>query len=182
MNEVLKTIAERFSCRGYDGVLPSREKLDAIALAAVQAPSAVNEQPWEIVVVTNKNLIEDMDREGMEILKSYEDKSFYQRFMDRGGNLYYNAPCMFFVLKQPEKDLDCGIVAENIALAAKSLGLGSVICGMAEIPLEGARGEEFKNKIGITDGWEFGIAILVGNGTKEATPHEPDMSKIRYIE
>ena len=38
MNETLKTIAARYSCRAYDSRLPEREKLEAIAKAAVQSP------------------------------------------------------------------------------------------------------------------------------------------------
>ena len=45
MNETLQTIKKRYSCRSYDGRLPEKEKLEAIALAAVQSPSAVNRQP-----------------------------------------------------------------------------------------------------------------------------------------
>lgn len=182
MNEILNTISRRYSCRAYDGRLPEREKLEALALAAVQAPSGMNRQPWQVIVVTNKALIEEMDAEGMRILAEAEDKTTYERFMSRGGTLFYNAPCMYLILKQPGADMDAGIVCENIALAATSLGLGSVICGMAAVPLNGPKGDGFKKKLGFNDGWEFGIAVLVGYSTKEGTPHTPDTSKIRYVE
>ena len=182
MNETLKVIAERYSCRNYDGVLPEREKLEAIALAAVQSPSAMNNQPWEIVVVTDKALIEKMDAAGIKFFAEAEDKSTYERLMERGGKLFYNAPSMFIILKKPGSDLDCGIVSENIALAAASLELGSVICGLAGIPFSGSDGEEYKQKVGFTDGYEFGMAVLVGNAIGTGTPHEPDMSKIRFVD
>ncbi|MBP1756838.1 MAG: hypothetical protein H6Q59_3236 [Firmicutes bacterium] len=182
MNEILNTIRQRYSCRAYDGRLPEKEKLEALALAAVQSPSGMNRQPWQIIVITNKALIEDMDTEGMRILAEEEDKTTYDRFMSRGGTLFYNAPCMYLVLKQPGTGMDTGIVSENIALAATSLGLGSVICGMAAIPFHGPKGDVYKKKLGISDGWEFGIAVLVGYGKTENTPHTPDTSKIRYFE
>lgn len=182
MNETLKTIATRYSCRAYDGRLPEREKLEAIAKAAVQSPSGMNRQGWKVRVITDKALIDEMDADGMRFLSEQEDKSGYQRFMDRGGKLYYDAPCMFVILKQPNTDLDAGIVSENIALAAASLGLGNVICGMAAIPFSGPRGEEFKKKAGFTEGYEFGMSVLVGFAKTEGTPHEPDMTKIQFIE
>ena len=182
INETLKTIKKRYSCRDYDGRLPEKEKLEAIALAAVQSPSAVNIQPWKINIIINKAFIEQMDSEGMAILANAEDKTVYQRFMDRGGKLFYNAPCMFLILKQPGTDLDAGIVSQNIALAATSLGLDNVICGMATVPFDGPRGEEFKGKAGFSEGWEFGMAVLVGYGKAENNPHAPDVSKIHYIE
>ena len=182
MNETLKTIAQRYSCRAYDGRLPEKSKLDAIALAAVQSPSGMNQQPWQIVVVTNKPFIDEMDADGMKILSESEDKTAYERFMNRGGKLYYNAPCMFLILKKPHTDMDIGIVSENIALAASSLGLGNVICGMSGIPFNGPKGEIYKKKAGFSEGWEYGMSVLVGYAEKTKEPHEPDMSKIRFVD
>lgn len=182
MNETLQTIRNRYSCRTYDGHLPQKEKLEAIALAAVQSPSAMNRQPWQIIVITNKSLIEEMDAEGMSILANADDKTTYDRFMSRGGTLFYNAPCMYLILKQPGADMDVGIVSENITLAATSLGLDSVICGMASIPFNGPKSDVFKKKVGFLDEWEFGVAVLVGNGQIKNEPHTPDTSKIHYVE
>ena len=182
MNQTLNVIANRYSCRTFDGILPDREKLEAIALAAVQSPSGMNRQPWKIVVITDKAFIEEMDKEGMRILSEQEDKSTYERMMARGGTLFYDAPCMFFIHKQPGMDLDCGIVSENIALAASALDLGNCICGMARIPLSGEKGGLFKQKLGIADGWEFGMSVLVGHAKEKGKPHEPDMTKICFME
>lgn len=182
MNETLQVIHNRYSCRGFDGKAINKKLLEAIALAGAASPSARNQQLWEIVVITDKGLIGEMDAEGMRILSELQDKSFYQRFMDRGGTLFYNAPCMFLILIRPGTELDCGIVSENIALAASSLGLGNVICGMAKIPFDGPKSAEFKKRIGFPDGWEFGMSVLVGNATVTKAPHEPDLTKIRFVE
>ena len=42
----------------------------------------------------------------MRILAESEDKATYERFMERGGTLFYNAPCMFLILKQEGKEED----------------------------------------------------------------------------
>lgn len=181
MNETLLTIAKRYSCRAYDGRMPERKALEAIALAAVQSPSAMNRQPWEIVVIADKALVDEMDAAGMAILAQAEDKTTYERMMQRGGKLFYNAPCMFLIKKQPGTEMDIGIVSENISLAAEALGLASVICGMAAIPFSGDKGAEFAKKVGLVDGWEFGVAVLVGYAKGEGKQHEPNMTKIHYI-
>jgi nitroreductase len=182
MNETLNTIAARYSCRAYDGRPVEKEKLEAVALAAVQAPSGMNRQPWQIVVITEKPFIEEMDAEGMRILASWEDKTAYERFMARGGSLFYNASVIFIILKQPDTELDTGIVTENIALAAHSVGLGNVICGMASVPLSGEKGTAFKEKIAIPEGYEFGMAVLAGYAKEPGgMPHKPDMGKIRML-
>lgn len=181
MNETLQTIKNRYSCRSFTGAPIEREKIEAIALAAVQAPSAMNLQPWEIIVIQDKALLDEMDATTMDMLSKQEDKSTHERIMGRGGKIFYNTPCMFMIAKKEGTDLDCGIVAENIALAASSLGLGNVICGLAKLCFSTEKGEMFKDKI-IPEGYEFGMTILVGYATDNAgTPHVADTSKIKYI-
>ena len=184
MNETLRVIAGRYSCRNYDGRMPGREKLEAIALAAVQSPSGMNRQPWRIVVVNSKAFVDELDAEGMDVLKSGGDSAYYDLILKRGGKLFYNAPCMFLILKQPEnnRETDIGIVSENIALAAASLGLGSVIEASPSIPLKGPNGERFRQKLKFPDGFEFGLSVLAGYAVKEGKPHQPDLSKIQFIE
>ncbi|HOP12075.1 MAG TPA: nitroreductase family protein [Oscillospiraceae bacterium] len=182
MNETLKVIAQRYSCRDFDGRMPERDKLEAIALAAVQSPSGMNRQPWRIVVVNNKAIVDELDDEGMRILKNGDDSDYYNLILKRGGKLFYNAPCMFLILKQSGREVDIGIVSENIALAATSLGLSSVIAASPAIPLKGQNGDMFRKKFNLPDGWEFGLSVLVGYAVAEGSPHQPDLSKIRFIE
>ena len=186
MNETLQTIANRYSCRAYTGRPVEREKLEAIAKAAIQAPSAMNRQPWQVIVITNKTLLDEMDADGIATLKG----EALERFNKWGGKLFFNVPCMFLVLKKTGADLDTGILTQNISLAATSLGLGNVICGMARIPYSGERGEEFRSRIGIPEGWEFGMTVLLGYEAENAHDNErfsmreenyPDMSKVRFL-
>lgn len=182
MNEVLKAIKERYSCRDFTDATPSDEMLNAIADATLQSPSGMNQQPWKILIIKNKELLNDMDKEGMYILSKMEDKSAYDRMMTRGGSLFYNSPCMYLILKKPGTDLDCGIVAQTIALAATSLGLGNVICGMARLSFTGSRQAEFNMRLNIPEGYEFGMSVLIGTAKTKGTPHEPDKSKVTIIE
>lgn len=181
MNETLRTIEKRYSCRNYTGEPVEQEKLEAIALAGVQSPSAMNNQPWKIIVIKDKAVIDEMDAATMEMLSKKEERGTYERIMGRGGKIFYNTPCMIVIAKELGTDMDCGIVSENIALAASSLGLGNVICGLAGLSFETEKGEIFKEKI-IPQGYEFGVAVLVGYALDDnGTPHEVDMSKISYI-
>lgn len=182
MSEVLQVIKERYSCRSYNGEALTKEQVEALAFAAVASPSAMNNQPWQIVVVTNKAMIDEMNDTVMDYLSKQEDKTIYNRMMARGGKVFYNAPFMMFIAQKEGTALDTGIVVENVALAASSMGLDNVICGMARILFETEKSEYYKETL-IPEGYEFGVAILVGQGSVEnGTPHEPDFSKIRYIQ
>ena len=187
MNETLEVIAKRYSCRDFKSELPSDEILQAIATAAIQAPSGMNRQAWRVIVVKDKQLIQDMEEEGRSYLASQEDPSTYNRIMDRGGRLFYGAPCMIVVPIDPTQYgpalVDCGILCQNIALAATSLGIGNVMCGLAGLAFaSGNRSEEFTKRLGFPEGYAFGCSVLLGYANTTRQPHEPDQSKIIIIE
>lgn len=78
---------------------------------------------------------------------------------------------------------DCGIVAENIALAATSLEIDSLICGLAAFSFASEKCDEFKKRLGFPEGYEIGISVLLGYAANlGGKPHELDMSKISVIE
>jgi len=183
MNEVLKAIMDRNSCRDFSGEPLTQDQAKSLVNAALAAPSAVNRQPWHVIMCTDKTLIDEMNGNAMEILAAEEDKTGYNRIMERGGKVFYNAPCMMVVASDGSEwaPMDAGILIENVALAAHSLGLGNVICGMARIPLNGPKGADFIKRLQFPAGYTFGIAILIGKANKGKEPHELDMGKVTYV-
>ena len=183
MNETIKAIAGRYSCRDFADTPLTGEQIEALAQAALAAPSAMNRQPWHVVMVTDKALIEEFDADGMNVLAAAEDKAGYERIKSRGGKIFYNAPCMVMVASDGSgwAAMDCGILSQNVALAAHALGLGSVICGMANIPLSGPNGDAWKKRLNFPDGYVFGIAILAGTAKTGKEPHPPEPGKVSYI-
>ena len=184
----IETIRTRYSCRAFSEKMPSDEDLRAIAEAAVASPSGVNRQLWRIIILKNNELIDALEAEGMKNLAALPDRGMYERIMSRGGKLYYNAPCMIVVpIAKAEPAgaelFDCGIVSENIALAATALGIDNLICGLAAFSFVGEKGIEFKQRLGFPVGYEIGIAVLLGYAEKPGgKPHEPDLSKITIID
>jgi len=181
MNEVLKAIMERNSCRDFFAEKLSDEQVEILINSALAAPSAMNLQPWHIIAVTDKSLIEEMDAAAMEHIK--KDAEWYSRMMDRGGKIFYDAPCIIFISKDGTdySQNDCGIVSQNIALAAHSIGLGSVICGMANIPLSGEKGADFLARLKFPEGFSFGMSVCVGKVKSGKKPHELIREKVTYI-
>jgi len=168
--------------------MPLDEDLRIIAEAAVASPSGMNRQLWRVVVVKNRELIADLEAEGMKNLAAMPDKGMYERIMSLGGKLYYNAPCMVVVPIGETEPVgaglfDCGIVSENIALAATSLGIDNLICGLAALSFVGDKNDHFKQRLGFPAGYGIGIAVLLGYAANTGgKPHEPDFSKITVIE
>lgn len=186
MNETLSTIAKRYSCRSFTDKMPSEADLKAITTAALQAPSGMNRQHWQIIVVKNKALIAEMDSEGMRVLSELPDKSAHERMMSRGGKLFYNVPCLIMIaIKQTSQKgaelIDLGIVAQNISLAATSLGIDNLHHGLSAFCFAGGKADYFKEKLKFPSGYECGIAVLLGYSKQQSAPHTLNQDKITII-
>ena len=181
MNETLRIIAKRYSCRAFTDQAPTDSQLTTVAEAA---PSGVNRQPWRVIVVRDRGLMAELEAEAMAVLSAQEDRATYDRMMQRGGKLFYNAPAMMVLPLDGAaggSKLDCGILCQTAVLAAESLGLNTLICGLAGLAFAGDKAEYFKERLGFPQGYEFGIAILLGHSAADGAPHQPDASKISYI-
>lgn len=177
MNEVLKAIADRRSNRSYSGVQLTDEQLQALIDAALQSPSARNTQMWHFSVVQNRALLDAFAADLSKMMAARMPADQRERYENGEFHVFYHAPTVIFI-SRPEAcdnrfvEVDCGIAAENIALAAQSLGLGSVILGLPMEVFLSERGEDYKKAFGFPEGHQFCIGVAVGqsNATKEAHP------------
>ena len=187
INPVLETIALRDSCRTFTAEPVARDALEALALAGVSAPSSRGNAPWKIVVVTDPSLIADISDSAMRLLARREP-SARARFEKLGANVFYNAPVVFVLAVRhiwdfTDEQLDIGLVTENIALAATSMGLGSLICGFGTQAFRDLRSPDparLVSRLGLPCEYEVAITIGVGHRGEPSTPHTPDLSAVTY--
>lgn len=184
-NSVLDIISARRSHRAYQDKPVSTEHIDLLLKAFLESPSAVNRQPWHISVVRDQKLLDAMNEAiRAEVMKRAEgDRS--PRFADSSFHVFYHAPLVFFLSADPAwrySALDSGIAVQNIALAAESLGLGSVILGMPRDAFISEHGEEFKKALDFKEGEEFMIAIAVGHPADDKPAHPIHEGHISYID
>ncbi len=171
-NAVLQAIADRRSIRAYTGQQITDEQLEILLTAAKQAPSARNMQPFHFTVVQDKALLERMDasvRDGLRKNAGMDVKDDY--------SVFYHAPTVIFISTNMDGEKlyarhDCGLASENIALAAHSIGLGTVILGMPREAFACPDGDEYRKILQFPEGYDFMVAISVGNPamTKDAHP------------
>jgi nitroreductase len=119
-NPTLETIFQRRSIRKYTNQLVEAEKIELLLKAAMASPTAMNCKPWEFVVVTDQ-----------EKLIQFRKRLIF-------GNR--NAPAAIIVCGNPSLSVnpaarlfweqDCSLAGENILIAAKALGLGTVWIGI----------------------------------------------------
>lgn len=181
MSEILKAIAERSSIRAYKKEALTETEINSLITAGLQAPTARNLQEVHISVLDGSHpILAEIEKEKRAVLAADADEKAKESILNNPDNFYYNAPTVFIL--SADKDLywnklDAGISAENIVLAAQSLGLGSLIIGIIRGALAGEKKEYFAKALQFPENYEFAIAVAVGHKDTEKTPHEIDFEK-----
>jgi nitroreductase len=137
--ELFEAIANRRSVRDYRSETPPQELIARAIAAAVEAPSAVNRQPWSFAVVRSRPLLDEMSREAKAYMTASRPlalpEHLYEKLSSADFHVFYNAPALV-VISAPASEAwaaeDCALAAENLMLAACDLGLGSCWIGLAQ--------------------------------------------------
>ena len=143
-HQIFSVIRERRSVRNYTDREVPDESIQKIIAAGIQAPTALGLQPWQFVVVRDRDLM----RQGSDYCKPIlaekireeprhpETEAFLAALRDPAYSIFYNAPVLVLVLGAREvvsSVIDCALCAENMLLAAWALGLGSCWVGSATL-------------------------------------------------
>ncbi len=179
-NPIMEAILSRSSIRAYKDTELTEGQLDALKKAALASPTAMNRQNQRFVFVTNKEMIEKINSAVLDGVIASGNMEFAERIRSRGGRILYSPPLFvgIFAMDGHYAGVDAGIAVENLAIAAKSLGLDSVILGMPSAAFAGEAGRELAASLGVPEGFEFRIGISIGYKDTEKEPHEWDESHI----
>ena len=184
MNETIKTINSRRSIRKYqDKPIPDAE-MKTIAEAAIYAPSAMNQQKWHFTVVQNPEMLTKMNDTIRKNLLNSGVEFLAERAKDSNFNVFHGAPALIMVTAEEGvrfTEIDCGAAAENIALAAASLDIGSCLVAMAEFLFASDDAGKIKQEMGIPENYRHIITVVLGY--KDMEPPTPPKNKdaINYI-
>lgn len=158
--QTLDSIQARRNVRQYTDQPVAREDLERILEAGRRSPSAGNGQPWNFVVVTDRDRL-------VELAKAWE----------RGGrHIAKSAATIAFVVKEPdderERELmmyDLGQATAYIMLAATDLGIGSGHSAVSDQA-------QARQVLGFPEG--YFAAFMIGLGYPADRPlrplHRPD--------
>lgn len=116
----MKEIFNRRSIRKFMDRPVEKEKIDKLLRAAMQAPSAANQQPWEFIVVENK-----------ENLAALSFMTPYSKPIEHAGAAFVLLANSDNIKIPTGWQQDMGAAAQNILLEATHLGLGTVWIGIA---------------------------------------------------
>ena len=111
-------IQKRYSVRQYKNIIVDREKIEAVLDAGRMAPSAVNFQPWQFIVIREKDMLEKI-------------QSTYSR------EWFKTAPVVIVICGdhaegwhrasdgKDHTDIDVAIAVDHMTLMAAEMGLGT---------------------------------------------------------
>jgi len=160
--DTLEAIFSRRSIRAYTGQPVPAEMTETLLRAAMQAPSAGNQQAWQFVVITGRPQLNAL----AEVLPY--------------GKMLAAAPLGIVVCGDLELEKskgywvqDCSAATQNILLAAHALGLGAVWLGV--YPRE-QRVLDVRHSLGIPESVIPLCAIAIGYPAEEkprADRYEP---------
>ena len=185
MNETLKVINNRRSIRKYQAKQIPDSALKAILEAAILAPSAINQQKWHFTVIQNKNMLDRMVATIKENIMKSDNEFLKERASDHGYHTFYHAPTVILISGAEKSifiEIDCGAAAENIALAAASLNIGSCLLTSPGMLFVSAKGKEFKKALGIPEGYNHVCSVALGyiDGDNPAPPPK-NKDVVNYI-
>ena len=115
--------------------------LDSLIDAAIQAPSALNSQPWQFLVIRGRGVLADhSERAKAHYLATFspgrDPHAIRHDMLNQPGfNLFYNAPAVIVIYAAPAGQFssgDCCFAAQNLMLAAFAKGFGTCPVGFAQ--------------------------------------------------
>lgn len=171
MNETLKVLETRRSCRNFKPDMISEEELQEIVKAGTYAPTGMGKQSPLIIAVTNKELRDRLAEENRKIGGWKE-----------GFDPFYGAPVILIVLANkacPTYVYDGSLVLGNLMNAAESLGVASIWIHRAKEEFDSEFGKKILANLGIEGDYEGIGHCALGYAAEE--PKDAAARKENYV-
>ena len=138
--DVKEAIYTRRAIREFKDAAVDHDTIRQLIDAAIQAPSAVNQQPWSFCVVRDQAVLARISAESKaHMLKTTPAGLLSHHFEtilnDSSFHIFYHAPVLIVICSGatiPWAAEDCALAAENLMLAAHAAGLGTCWIGFAQ--------------------------------------------------
>lgn len=175
-------IMSRRSIRNYKQIPVSRDTMQVILKAGINAPNGQNRQSWEIRVVDNPDTMSEIKAA----------MSAANPDVPMAGDSFRNAPVMAFIAADTSYDfslLDCGMLSENMVLSAWSMGVGSICLGSPVRFLDGSESirsnpeiRKVMDMLGFSEGYQLVLCVGFGYPLESPDAKPRDESKFRFVD
>ena len=177
---VTDVMMSRRSIRAYKDSVISRETMKEILTCGVNAPNGKNLQSYEIRVIDSPTLIDSITNAVVKDNPKIAEREGFK-------NIFVNAPCVVCIAYDTKYDMaqiDCGLLGENIILAAWAKGIGSCCLGSsARWILDSPSAKPYLDQMAFSEGYELLYCIALGypDESPEAKPRREDMIKFMDV-
>ena len=171
MNEVLKVLEERRSCRKFKSDMITDEELNAVIKAGTYAPTGMGKQSPIIIAIKNKEKRDELAKVNAKIMGVDTDP-------------FYGAPVILIVIADKNivtYQYDGSLVIGNMLNAAESLGLGSIWIHRAKEEFESDYGKKLLKELGIEGDYEGIGHCAIGYRDGEKPDPAPRKENYTYI-
>lgn len=198
--ETERVIFERRAVRRYKDVPVERALIERVLDAGRMAPSAMNRQPWRFYILTDRKTIHSFSREiaakvfkatlhsGIPGLSRVTKEIAGLLHFSHGIDLhaiqdpvFHGAPVVIFITAPQDNEwaqLDIGMCAQNIMLAAQSLGLSSCPVGFGKY----VEHTSIYDRLLIPPSEQVQLAIVIGYGDETPEIHKRLQDNILFID
>ncbi len=171
MNETLKTLIERRSCRSYTSDPVPAEILDQILKAGSYAATGMGKQSPIMIAVTDKQTRDQLSKMNAAVMGASNDP-------------FYGAPVVIVVLANravPTYLYDGSLVMGNLMNAAHSLGIASCWIHRAKEEFDSAEGKAILKDLGIEGDYEGIGHCILGYAAQENKTAAPRKENYIYL-
>ena len=191
------TILKTGTTQAFSEEAVPEEDIRTILQAGASTSSAINQQPWYFVAITNRDLMKEIGGSGMGFggarpegmtppegmgnppegmsPPSGDKPEGGMPAMPAGGAKASlgDSPLAIIVYmntgsKSPSPEYDCGLATQNMVIAASALGYGVKIVSSPTMSLNGEKHDEICGKLGVDTGLKAVAVLLIGKAA-EAT-------------
>jgi nitroreductase len=185
--ELEEAITDRRSTRSFKRTAVDPVLIEQLIHAAVQAPSAMNRQPWVFTVVRNQGDLHRISHEAkLHMLAtaeaSKESDQLHAMLNDANFHIFYHSPALIVISAReaaPWAIEDCALAAQNLMLKAHAMALGTCWIGFAQSFLNTPRG---KGILGLPGACLAVAPIIVGHPKLAALPVPRNAPEIRWLD
>ena len=191
LREVPAAILDIATAQSFTEEAVSAEDAETILLAGINAPSAMNGQPWHFTAVTDgevlRQIAEDMSAGMSGRFPAGGGSNAGMPGTPSGGGGakagIADAPLAIVVSCRDGSELDAGLACQTMSVAAILMGYGTKIVTSPTIALNGANQERYRELLGMPEDYAAAAVLLVGHvadvgdAATSATPRN-SMNKI----
>jgi nitroreductase len=181
MNDLIRAMMDRRSIRKFQERQLDEETLAEILSAGSWAPNAGGRQSPLFVVCQNAAINEELGRLSVEIngrlnRPAPKPGESLPQASPASASAFYGAPTVVTIFAPKNWHnftIDCGVAAQNMVLAAHSLGVGSCIIARALELFETETGKNYMRKWNIGEDYEGKIHVILGYRDGEQPEAKP---------